>query len=49
MSRIEDQDETGSESDNVLQDNTVSTTDDDAQNEATAEDTIGLSWSCVVL
>lgn len=49
MSRIEDQDETGSESDIASQDNTVSTSDDEAQSETTAEDAIGSSWPCIVV
>lgn len=52
LSRIGDQeelDETGSEPESVFQDNAVSTTDDEAHSETTAEDTIGSSWSCVVV
>lgn len=49
MSRIDDLDETGSEADIALQDNAVSTSDDDTQSETNEEDTIGSSWSCVVV
>lgn len=48
MSRI-DLDETGSEPEIEPQDNTVSTTDDEAQSKTTAEDAIGSSWPCIVV
>lgn len=48
MSRI-DLDETGSEPETELQDNTVSTSDDEAGSDAAAEDIIGSSWSCIVV
>ena len=49
MSRIEDLDETGSEPEIELQDNTVSTSDEEAGSETAAEDIIGSSWSCIVV